>query len=426
MRTLIKNASVFNKDGVLEIVDIYIDYGEIIEIGKNLNYNIPEYIDVKEKYVFPGLIDTSCKICDPGFENKEDIASASKSAIKGGFTSLTASPDTMPVIDDKTVVKYIENKAKELSYVNIFQYGGMTKGLLGNQMAEIGEMKRAGIVAISDGGKAFYDALLLSNVLKYATMFDIPVITFCEDKSVSGDGVINKGIISTQTGLRGIPRESEEITLARNLILAKYANSRIHIANISTKGSVELIRQAKKDGIKVTCDTCPHYFTLTEDSLENYNTFCKVKPPLRTKSDVEAIIEGIFDGTIDIISSGHSPSTIEQKTCEFESASYGISSLETAFLISYNALVIERKMSIINLIEKFTLNPAKFLNLSNKGNIEIGMSGDLFIFDIDAENQITAENFASKAKFSPYDGMKLKGKVLGTIVNGRIMYLQEF
>ncbi|MDR2938789.1 MAG: dihydroorotase [Clostridiales bacterium] len=426
MRLLIKNASVFDESGSLDISDIFIDYGEIVEIGPKLNYDIPEYIDAKGKYVFPGLIDVSCKICDPGFEYKEDIATVSKSAIKGGFTTLTASPDTNPVIDDKTVVKYIDNKAKNLSYVNIYQYGGMTKGLNGTQMSEVGQMKQAGVVAISDGGKADYDASLLSNVLKYSTMFDIPVITFCEDKSISGAGVMNKGIISTEVGLRGIPRESEEVVVARNLLLAKYAGARIHITNISTKGSVWLIREAKKNGVKATCDTCPHYFTLTEEDLRGYGTFFKVKPPLRTKEDVEAVIEGIFDGTIDMVSSGHSPETIERKMTDFENAAYGISSLETAFLVSYNCLVLERGMGIMDFLKKLTVNPAKFLNLPEKGGLQVGMSADMFIFDAHAENKIDPSTFASKAKFSPYSGKTVKGKVLGTIVQGRIMYLQEF
>ena len=267
------------------------------------------------------------------------IVSASRAAIKGGFTTITCQPDTNPSVDNKTVVNYIKSTSAQKSLVNIYPYGSMSVDCKGEVMAEIGEMVKAGIVGVSDGGNSISDSFLMRNILLYLKMFDIPAITTCSDNSISRKGVMNSGNISTSIGLNGIHREAEEIIVARNLILAKYVNARLHISSVSTAGSVQLIRDAKIKGINVTCETQPQYFTLTEDNVRGYNTLAKVNPPLRTACDIEEIKKGIVDGTIDIISSGHTPNTFESKQKEFDVASFGISSLETAFYISYKYLV---------------------------------------------------------------------------------------
>lgn len=425
MKLLIKNGTILNDQGTQESKDILLQDGVVLKIGEDVVAGDEvETIDAAGKLILPGLVDMSCDICEPGYEQREDILSASKSAAKGGFTSIACLPGTNPSIDNKAVVNYILTQSRQVSLVHIYPYGSMTKGCQGTEIAEIGEMKKAGIVALSDGHAAIADSALLRNILIYTKMFDIPVITMCEDAKLAGDGVINKGMVSTKIGLKGIPREAEEIMVARNIILAEHSRARLHITHVSTKGSVKLIRDAKKNGVDVTCDTCPHYFTLTENAVEQHTTFVKVKPPLRTQEDVESIREGLADGTIDVISSGHSPQTIESKKIEFDRASYGISMLEMAFLISYHTLVRGKVLSLHRLIELMAGSPGKILGLEGKGALKENWDGDLFIFDEDENTEIIASQFASKSKFSPYNGMKLKGRILCTLVNGNTVYVQ--
>ncbi len=421
MRLLIKNCRLYNDSHTIR--DVYIQQGVIVEIGENLSFDLVDTVDAKGRFLLPGLIDMHCNICDPGYETKEDCMSVSRAAVHGGYTSITALPNTSPVIDNKTVISYILNNNSKLFHANIFPYGSMTKGLLGEEIAEIGEMKQAGIVALSDGGKCIKDAGLLGNIMLYTNMFDLPLITTCDDRSISADGVMNKGKYATAIGLRGIPREAEETIIARDLILAMHNNARLHISLISTKGAVDLIRLAKARNINVTCDTCPHYFTLTEEAVDSYNTFAKVRPPLRTQEDVQAIIEGLVDGTIDVISTGHSPDTIQRKQVEFDNASFGISALETAFGLSYDALVKTNILTLEQLVEKMSSTPAEILRLHLKGEIKVGSDADLIIVDVDNEYKVDASQFSSKAKYSPVDGKSLYGKVVCTILSGNLAYL---
>jgi len=424
---LIKNGIIINQNGDEKARDILVDE-IILEIGENINppkdtdCNI---IDAKGGYVLPGFIDMNCEICDPGYENIEDLSTVTRSAAKGGFTSITSQPNTSPVVDNKTVVNYIISRALKLSMVNVHVYGQMTVGGEGTKIAEIGEMVTAGIAALSDGGKCVADAALLRNIMRYSSMFNIPLITTCEDPALAAKGVVNAGKVASAFGLRGIPREAEEIMVSRNIILSERTGCRIHISKVSTKGSVELVRAAKTKGVFVTCDTQPHYFTLTEDNVDGYNTLVKVKPPLRCWEDVDAIIEGLQDGTIDAISSGHTPTTIESKHREFDMASFGISSLETAFGVSYSALVTSGKMKLSQLIDKFNKYPAKILLLESKSGVEKGRDGDLVIFNPEEEHFITPPNFVSKAKFSPFGGMMVKGKLKCTIVGGEVVYMAD-
>ena len=350
MKSIVKNGRIIGKDfNHHKRLDIYMEDGVICKIGENLEENGAEILDADGKYILPGFIDMHCSVCDPGYEYIEDIETASCSAARGGFTSITCEPNTNPAIDNKTVVEYIVSKSKEYSLVNIFPYGSMSVGCLGEHMSEIGEMYEAGIVGIADGGRSIMNASFLANVFRYSKMFDMPVLTHCEDKNLAGKGVMNEGYMSSSLGLLGIPKEAEEVIVTRNIILAEGMGAKLHISNVTTKGSVQLIREAKKRGTRITCETSPHYFLLTEEAVENYNTLAKVKPPLRTKEDVKAIIEGILDGTIDVITSGHSPTKLTDKNKEFDNADYGISAFETAFALSYSKLVVQQKVPLSKL-----------------------------------------------------------------------------
>ena len=314
MKRLIKNGHIIDvKTGIDGIFDLLVENGKIVHIEKDMDPEGCEIIDAEGKYVLPGLVDAHCHLRDPGFEYKEDIVSGTRSAAKGGFTSVACMPNTIPVIDSEAVVKYILKKAKKEGYVNVYPIGAISKGLKGEELAEIGELKFAGAVAVSDDGKPVRNPALMKKAMQYASMFDIAVISHCEDTDLAEDGVMNEGYTSTVLGLRGVPAAAEETMVARELILSEYLGIPIHIAHVSTALSVELIRNAKKRGVKVTCETCPHYFSLTEEACMGYDTNAKVNPPLRTALDVEAIIRGIVDDTTDIIATDHAPHHIDEK-----------------------------------------------------------------------------------------------------------------
>ena len=335
MKILIKGGHVIDpKTGLDGIFDILIEYGKVIEISEHIDVEGTEYVDVIDaagKYVLPGFVDAHCHLRDPGYEYKEDIESGTASAAMGGFTSIACMPNTNPVIDNQAVINYIKNKAAQDGYVNVYPIGAITKGQKGEELAEIGEIKFAGAVAISDDGKPVANSSLMKKAMQYASMFDITVISHCEDLQLSDEGVMNEGFRSTVMGLKGIPSASEEIIVSRDLILAEYTKTPIHIAHVSTELSVDLIRHAKKRGVKVTAETCPHYFVLTEDACDGFNTLAKVNPPLRTQKDVDAIIKGLADGTIDIIATDHAPHHVDEKNVEFNIASSGMVGFETAF-----------------------------------------------------------------------------------------------
>lgn len=409
------------------LVNIHIKNGKIV----NENYIGPEnevfeqIIDGKGMYIIAGLIDLNCEICDPGYDYKEDMKSISRSAVKSGFTSLTCSPNTYPVLDNKVVVKYVNYIAKESSIVNIFPYGNMSKSGDGEEIAEIGEMIEGGIIGISDGNVSIQDNYLLRNIFSYSNMFNIPIITFCEDKALKQDGIINNGQTSFLTGLSGIPDTAEEVVVVKNMILAREKSARLHLTKISTKRSIKLIRIAKKIEVDVSCDVCLHHCIFTEKKVLDYNTIYKVTPPLRTENDRMAILEGLQDGTIDVITSGHSPESMETKESEFENASFGVSSLEHSFVIAYNHLVLKGYLSMDELIRKFTINPYKILNIENKGRVQEGYDADFFLFDPSGGTKIICREFESKAKYSMYEGQELKGSVLHTWVNGKLVYSRE-
>ncbi len=426
MRILIKGGRVIDPENNIDkVMDVFIDKGVISEIGDDLGLEgiDMEVIDATGKIVSPGLVDMHCHLRDPGQEYKEDIETGTRSAVMGGITSIACMPNTKPVADNETVISYIINKAKEVGYVNVYPIGAVSKGLKGEELAEIGEMKFAGAVAISDDGRPVTESGLMRRAMEYADMFDMKVISHCEDLGLADGGYMNEGAVATAMGLRGITRAAEEVMVSRDIIIAEAIGTPVHIAHVSTRLSVDLVRQAKKRGVRVTCETCPHYFTLTEKAVEGFNTFAKMNPPLRTDDDVAAIKEGLKDGTIDCIVTDHAPHHIDEKNCEFALALNGIVGFETSLGLGLKYLVEPGVLTINELIEKMAVNPSRILGL-NKGNMKIGNAADITIFDPNKEWTVDITKLHSKSKNSPYDGFKLLGKPEYVVVGGKIVVNQ--
>lgn len=420
MRILIINGKV-TYNGIVERTNVLIDEGIVLSTKAAADIEADKVIDAGGLYVLPGLVDAHCHLRDPGYEYKEDIVSGTKSAARGGFTSIACMPNTNPAVDNAAVVRYIIEKSQKEGYVNVYPIGAITKGLEGNELSEMGIMREAGIVAVSDDGKPVMNSDVMKKALIYAGQFGLPVISHCEDLNLTDNGSMNEGLTSTILGLRGIPSASEDVMVSREIILSEYTNVPIHIAHVSTKVSVELIRQAKNRGIKITAETCPHYFTLTEEACRDYNTNAKMNPPLRSQKDLEAVIEGLKDGTIDIIATDHAPHHFDEKNVEFEKAANGIVGFETALALSYTELVEKEHLSLQQMIEKLTVNPAKMLKI-DKGTLEEGKTADLILVDFDNEYKVDVSKFVSKGKNSPFDGFKVKGRVMMTIVGGKFVY----
>jgi dihydroorotase len=424
MRILIKNGHVIDtKQNINGVMDVLIQEGLIAEVGKIAEVSRTKIIDATGKYVLPGFVDAHCHLREPGLEYKEDIKSGSKSAAKGGFTSIACMPNTNPIIDNSAIISYVLNKAKEAAIVNVYPIGAISKGQEGKELAEIGDMKFAGAVAVSDDGKPVKNPDLMKKALQYASMFDITVISHCEEMELAEDGAMNEGYNSTIMGLKGIPSAAEDIMVSRDVILAEYLGLPVHIAHVSTKGAIEIIRSAKKRGVKVTCETCPHYFSLTDDECIGFNTLAKVNPPLRSKEDLEAVIEGLKDGTIDIIATDHAPHHKDEKNVEFSLASNGMVGFETAFSLSVTNLVKTGILTMEELVNKMSLTPSKILGL-NKGTLEKGMAADIVVVDINDKYTVDVEAFASKSKNSPFNGYEVYGKVCHTIVGGNHVVIE--
>ncbi len=424
MKLLIEGGRVIDPaSGFDKVCDLLTEDGKIVKIGEGLKSEAKDamVIDAKGKIVAPGLVDMHCHLREPGQEYKEDIESGTRSASRGGFTSVCCMPNTSPVLDNAALIEFVINKAGKVGSANVFPVGAVSLGLKGEILAEIGDMKASGAVAISDDGRPVAKPELMRRAMEYADMFDMLVISHCEDQSLVAGGSMNEGAVSTRLGLKGIPNAAEDVQIARDVILAKETGKRVHIAHVSTAGGVEIIRQAKKQGIKVTAETCPHYFTLTEDACEGYNTNAKMNPPLRTQKDLEAVIEGLADGTLDAIVTDHAPHHIDEKDVEFAAALNGIVGFETALALGITYLVKEDKLSLMELLKKMTANPADILKLP-KGRVAENGDADLVIFSMDEPYQVEVENFASKSKNSPYDGFTVYGRVDYTILGGKVVY----
>ncbi len=375
-------------------------------------------IDATGLYVFPGLVDMHTHLREPGFEGKETIRSGTLAAVRGGFTSVCCMPNTDPVNDNETVTEFILRKARAEGACSVFPIGAISKGQKGEELAEMGMMREAGCVAFSDDGHPVMNSLLMRRALEYSKVFPVPVISHCEDLNLSDGGVMNEGALSTLLGLGRVPSAAEEVMVARDIILAELTGASLHIAHVSTEGSVRLIRQAKARGVRVTAETCPHYFSITEGAVKEYDTHAKVNPPLRTRRDVDAIREGLSDGTIDVIATDHAPHHRDEKLREFDKAPSGISGLETALSLSLK-LVHEGVLALPQLVEKMTWNPARILGLE-KGTLKPGAEADVVIVDSRREWKVDPERFASKGKNTPFKGWVLEGMPVATICRGKI------
>ncbi len=415
MTILIKNVNIV-RDNVKE-ADVFIKDGVITKIGK-VDRSADVVIDGSGKHLFYGFCDLHVHLREPGFEGKETIASGVRAAVAGGFTDVLCMPNTNPVCDSKVVVEYIKNRAEKEGFAHVYPVGAITKGMNGSEMAEMETMKKSGIIAVSDDGKPVSDGGLMRLAMEYANTVGLAVLSHSEDRSLSGKGVVNEGINSAVAGLPGITRAAEEAAVAREMILAETLNVPVHLCHVSTRGSVELIRFFKQKGVKVTAETCPHYFALNDECILGFDTATKVNPPIRTEDDRKAIIEGILDGTIDIIATDHAPHSFADKNTDYDSAAFGISGIETAFALSYSVLVKSGLIDVVKLAKMMSLRPREIVGLD--GKIREGERANLTLVDLNAEYVIDSAKFYSKGKNTPFNGLKVSGKVTEVIVDGAL------
>jgi dihydroorotase len=423
MTMLIKGGRVIDPaQGVDGQFDLLIENGQIAKVGQNLadpNFK-GQVIDASGKLVVPGLIDIHVHLREPGYEYKEDIASGTRAAVAGGFTSVACMPNTSPVNDNKAVSLYIRHKAQEVGLANVFPIGAITKGLKGESMAEMGELQEAGCLALSDDGKPVASSELMRRALEYSRPFGLTLISHAEDLSLVGEGVMNDGFVATELGLKGIPWVAEDAATARDIMLAEFTGGKLHVAHVSTKGSVELVRQAKKRGVRVTCEATPHHFTLTDEAVRGYETNAKMNPPLRSAEDVAAIRAGLADGTIDAIATDHAPHHLDEKNVEFNIALNGIVGLESALPLTLE-LVKEGALSLPQAIRLLTCGPAQALGIP-RGTLAAGVAADVTVIDPELSWTLEAAKLASKSKNTPFDGWIMQGAATHTIVAGKVVF----
>jgi dihydroorotase len=404
------------------IGDVIIIDGRIASGGERAGkINDAEIVDCEGMIVSPGFIDVHCHLREPGREDVETIATGARAAAAGGFTAVCAMPNTDPVTDNQAAVGFIARQAQRADAARVHVIGAISVGQKGETLAEFGEMVAAGAVAVSDDGKPVVSAQLMRTALEYARTFNIPVIDHCEEPTLAKGGSMNEGIVSARLGLRGIPSEAEEIMVIRDILLARRTGGHVHLAHMSTLGSVELIRWGKERGINVTAEVCPHHISLTEDRVLGYDTNAKMNPPLRTAKDVEALRDAVKDGTIDMIATDHAPHHYDEKEREFADAPNGIVGLETALAVSVTNLVASGHIDFSTLVDKMSCAPARLFGLPG-GTLTKGTIADVTVFDPGAEWEVDASKFLTKGRNTPYAGMRLKGRAKCTIVGGRLVY----
>ena len=427
MKLLLKGGRVIDpSQGMDTVTDILMEDGKISQIKKGIplpkagSKDTLRVIDLKGKIIAPGLIDMHTHLREPGFEYKETVRTGSEAAVAGGFTAIACMANTDPVNDNRSVTEFILKQARLAAMAQVYPVAAISKGQAGEVLTEFGDLKSAGAVAFSDDGNPVADSGLMRHALEYAAAFDMPVISHCEDQGLSARGLMHEGFVSTQLGLPGIPSIAEDIMVARDIDLARFTGTRLHIAHVSTAGSVQAIREAKSAGVHVTAETAPHYFTLTDESLRKFSTHFKMYPPLRGADDVEAVKEGLRDGTIDAIASDHAPHSSIEKDVEFAYAANGIIGLETSLSVCLK-LVHDGILTIQQLIEKMSVNPARILKIP-KGSLAPGCDADITVIDPDRSWTVDADAFHSKGRNCPFHGWDLTGKAIVTIVGGEIKY----
>lgn len=422
MRILLKGGKVVDPlQNKITSQDILIEDGFIVSLGRGLKAEGAKIYNIQGKLAAPGFIDMHVHLREPGFEAKETVATGCRAAVAGGFTSVACMPNTHPVADSATVIKYILDKARQVGLSRVYPVGAITNGSRGQELAEMDDMKNAGAVAFSDDGHPVAGSAMMRRAMQYASMVGLPVISHCEDLDLAGRGAMHEGYMSTRLGLKGIPAASEEVMVARDIILAEATGCPLHIAHISTAGSVQLVRQAKARGVRVTAEVTPHHFTLTDEAVEGYNTATKVNPPLRGAADVVAVREGLADGTIDVIATDHAPHTAEEKDVEYERAPNGLVGLETALGLVWTVLVHGGVLSPGQAVAKMSINPARILGIE-KGPLAAGAVADITVLDPDCQWVVDPSKFYSKGRNTPFAGMKLRGLPVLTLVDGRVVY----
>ena len=419
---LIKNGRVIDPSQKLDkVADILIEDGKVSQIASQLKSRSGRVLEAKGLIVTPGLIDIHVHLREPGREDEETIRSGSEAAAAGGFTAICCMPNTYPVNDNPAVTSFILTEAERRAIIHVFPIGAITVGSLGKRLAEIGEMVHAGVVGISDDGKGVMNGQLMRRAMEYSLPFKIPLIEHCEDLSLAALGVMNEGYHSTLLGLKGMSRSAEDVMVARNIMLAELTGAHIHIAHLSTRGAMELIKNAKEKGIHATCEVCPHHFALSDEACTDYDTNTKMSPPLRTDDDIKALLEGITDGTVDCLVTDHAPHNPNEKMLEFDQAPFGIIGLETAVGLALTHLYHPGLVSLNRLVEMMSTNPARLIN-QPIGTLKVHSAADVTIIDTETEWVYDLATTKSKSRNSPFDGTKLKGRVAGTIVGGNIIY----
>jgi dihydroorotase len=422
---LIRNGRVADPaNGVDDMLNVGVENGVVNFVGKEIPqwFRPQEEINAEGMWVVPGLMDMHVHLREPGREDKETIETGTQAAAAGGFTAVACMPNTNPVLDEESKIRYVVQRGIHCP-CRIFPVGSITKGLLGEELSPFGEMIRAGARAVSDDGKSVHKSNMMKNALNYSKSFKIPVICHSEDADLSAGGHMNEGLASTRLGMRGIPSIAEDIVVARDIMLAEYTGARVHIAHVSTAGSIRIIRDAKKRGVQVTCETCPHYFTLCDDDIGDYNTNRKMNPPLRTARDRDEIIAALADGTIDVIASDHAPHVSEEKDVEFDAASFGVIGLETSLAAALTYLVDKDILMPTDLVEKMSLAPNRILGLDG-GTLTVGKPADITIIDPKSKWKVDSGTFFSKSRNTPFEGFEFKGRAHATILSGAIVYVR--
>ena len=423
MTLLLKGGTVVDPSQDLDGVelDLLIEGGSIADLGHIESRPEWKVVDVRNLVVAPGFIDMHVHLREPGREDKETIESGSKAAAAGGFTSIMCMPNTQPVNDNASITRYIIEKSRQFNLTNVHPCGAISKGSLGKELAEIGEMVKAGAVAISDDGSPVENPQLMRRALEYSRIFDIPVVDHCENPALAASGCMNEGPTATRLGLPGMSRTAEELDVVRDVILARVTGGRAHIAHLSTAESLDWIRQARRREIQVTCEVTPHHFILKDENIKSYDTNYKMNPPLRETRDVQAMLEGLRDGSIDCIATDHAPHTELEKDTTFSEAANGIIGMECAISLAWEFLIKKEIVSVSRLVELFSVNPSRILGLG-RGTLKAGSMADITVIDPNRQVTVDVSSFQSKSRNSPFDGWKLQGAPVMTIVSGKIVH----